>query len=190
MPQPTRATGPNGRLHRDQVHAHGQHGQRSAVREHARSHQSSDRTAQVPALAPVERLLRQAEAAIAPPADLDDHERRWRSRIDRHEVELTTADANMTTEDRPALRRERQCDGGLGVIPSPLLRRPRAGHATEGATRRSPPTYPADVSSSGSPGPTAAHSSVCSTSAHEAKVRRWIGVVPCSRRPARCSGAA
>lgn len=175
---------------RDQVDADGQRRQRRPIRKDAGSQQPGDRSAQMASLAPVERLLRQAEPAIPAPAHLDHHERRRRSRIDRHEVELAAAHADPTPEDRPAVSRERTTHGGFGVVAGPLLRRPRAGHADDGATRRSSATYPADDSSSGSPGPTAAHSSVCSTSAHDAKVKRWIEVVPCSRRPARCSGAA
>ena len=55
-------------------------------------------------------------------------------------------------------------------------------HARRGRSR---PTSPVARS-----GPTASPQRVCSTSAHEAKVNRWIGVVPSARRPARCSGAA
>ena len=89
-----------------------------------------------------------------------------------------TADAYVATEDRPNRRPPARAPQPLRRRPRPLLRRSGAGHAADDATRRSPATYPADDSSSGSPGPTAAHSSVCSTSAHEANVRRWIEVVP------------
>jgi hypothetical protein len=188
--QPGRVTQPKSRLERDQVHPHGQRRQRRPIREDPDRHQPGDRATQMSTLAPVECLLRQAEATVAPPAHFDDDERRRRSGIDSHEVELTAPHAHATTEDRPTVGCQRERHSRFGVVPDLLLRGASAGHATDDATRRSPATYPADDSSSGSPGPTAAHSSVCSTSAHEANVSRWIEVVPNSRRPALCSGAA
>ena len=46
-------------------------------------------------LAVVDGLLRQPEAPRRSPADLDDHERGRRTRVDRHEIELVTADMDI-----------------------------------------------------------------------------------------------
>jgi hypothetical protein len=190
MAQARRPSGAYWRLDGDEIDPDGQCRQGRPIGQDAQRDQPQDGPPQVVALAAVECLLRQTEAAIAPPADLDDHEHaRW-SGIDRDEVDLASADAQAARDDSPPVGRQPRGDDVLRLVPGSLLGRPSAGHAADDVTSHSSATYPADDSSSSSPGPTAAQSTVCSTSATEEKVSRWIAVVPCSRRPARCSGAA
>ena len=77
------------------------------------------------ALAVVDGLLGQAEVAAGPPADLDDDQRRGRTRVDRHEVELVATDMDVPGQDGPAGFREPRSDERLGGITRLLRRRPR-----------------------------------------------------------------
>ncbi len=76
--------------------------------------QPADRRAKVAALAMTERLLRQTEVAAPSPADLDDHEHRWRARVDRDEVDLVATDTHVPRENRPARDGQTMRDGHLG----------------------------------------------------------------------------
>ena len=58
----------------------------------------------------------------APPADLDDHERGRRARVDRHEVDLMTADMDVPSQDRPARLEQPRGDQAFGTVAG-LLRR-------------------------------------------------------------------
>lgn len=52
----------------------------------------------------IERFLGHAEVAPSPPADLDDHQHRRRTRVGRHDVELVATDMDVPGEDGPARR--------------------------------------------------------------------------------------
>ena len=108
-PPPTR------RLDHDQVEPDRQPRQVDAVGQHASIEQAVRRHPDVRPLAVVDGLLRQPEAPRRAPADLDDHERGRRTRVDRHEIELVAADMDVPGQDGPARRRE----GG----PGPAIRR-------------------------------------------------------------------
>ena len=71
--------------------------------------------------------------AGAPPADLDDDERRRRARVDRHEVELVAADMDVPGQDGPARRRR------AGSGPAPRRRHPPAGPWSGSASRSGHP---------------------------------------------------
>ena len=75
--------------------------QRDAARQ-AVGKEPSDRRSQMRSLAVIERLLRQPEVAAGTPANLDDHELRWRAAVDRHDVQLAPTDPNVPAKDRPA----------------------------------------------------------------------------------------
>ena len=75
-------------------------------------------------LAVVDGLLGQPELAAGAPADLDDDERRRRTRVDRHEVELVATDMDVPGQDGPASLREPVGDERLGGITRLLGRRP------------------------------------------------------------------
>ena len=80
-------------------------------------------SAKVAALAVVERLFREAEIASAPPADLDHDERRRRTRVDRHEVELVATDMDVPGEDGPARLGQPRTDESLRGVARDLRRR-------------------------------------------------------------------
>ena len=71
----------------------------------------------------IDGLLRQAEVAASPPADLDDHERGRRARVDRHEIELVATDMDVPGQDGPTGFREPRGDQRFGGITRPLGRR-------------------------------------------------------------------
>jgi hypothetical protein len=73
----------------------------------------------------IDGLLGEAEVPTGPPADLDHYQRRGRTRIDRHEVELVTADMDVPGQDGPAGVRESRSDERLGGITGLLRRRSR-----------------------------------------------------------------
>jgi hypothetical protein len=79
------------------------------------------------ALAEVERLFGESEVASAPPADLDHHEHRRRTRVDRHEVELVATDMDVPGEDGPARFDQPMSDQSFGGITRLLGRRSREG---------------------------------------------------------------
>ena len=81
------------------------------------------------------------------PADLDDHERRRRARVDRHEVELVATDMDVPGEDGPAGFAQPRADESLGGVTRELRRRSRpsgglAVHRRMRASRRSPGNHP------------------------------------------------
>jgi DNA-binding PadR family transcriptional regulator len=84
------------------------------------------------ALAVIDRLLWQAEPASGAPADLDDHERGRRTRVDRHEIELVATDMDVPGQDGPTGFREARGDEALGGITRLLCRRP---HRVVGSVR-------------------------------------------------------
>jgi hypothetical protein len=107
----------------DEIDAHGQARRRGSVRQ-ADLQQPADRSANVAALAVIERLLRQAEGALTAPADLDDHECRWRTRVDRHDIELVATDMDVPGEDGPSRCDQTRTDEGLSGVTRLLRRRP------------------------------------------------------------------
>ena len=100
---------------------------RRPIRERDAVEQRVRRTAQVPSLAVVDRLLSQPEVAAASPADLHDHEHRRRTRVDRHEVELVATDMDVPGQDGPAQVAQPRTDEGLGGVTRELRRRSRPG---------------------------------------------------------------
>ena len=86
----------------------------------------------------------------AAPADLDDHERRRRARVDRHEVELVAADMDVPGQDRPAGRREARGDQRLGRVAGLL------GRASAAGRRGSRSAMPAIIAASAHPAVTGA----------------------------------
>jgi len=100
----------------DQVEPDRQRRQRGPVREPSGLAQGEAGPVQPRALAMVDGLLRQAEVTTSAPPDLDDHDRRRRTRIDRDEVNLRVTDMHMHPEDAPAERGEVRGDPSLGTV--------------------------------------------------------------------------
>ena len=57
-------------------------------------------------LSVIHGLLGQAESARGSPADLDDHQRGWRTRIDRHEIQFVAADMDVPGQNGPTTCQE------------------------------------------------------------------------------------
>ena len=70
----------------------------------------------------VDRLLGQAEVPVPAESDLDEHENRRRTRVDRDDVQLGAPDPDLATENRPAGCGELGGDEQLGRIAPTLLR--------------------------------------------------------------------
>ena len=117
-----------GWLHGDEVHPDGQRREPRTVGQLARADQAGDRAPEMVTLAPAEGVFRQAKRPGAPPAHLDHHEPRRRSRVKRDQVELTAADADMTSQDEPTRGDETIRDRLLGFVPGELLGRTEPGH--------------------------------------------------------------
>ena len=96
-------------------------------------------------LAMVDRLLWQAEVASRTPADLDDDQHSGWPRVDRDEVELVAADADVPGEDRPAPGSQLLGDGRLGGIAESL-------RASSGSRRRSVGVHARSVAGGAYPG--------------------------------------
>jgi hypothetical protein len=96
-----------------------------AVRQRAAVEQAIGSGADPDALSVVDGLLGQAELATRPPADLHDHQRGRRARVDRHEIELVTTDMDVPGQDGPTGVRESSGDQRFGGITRLLGRRPR-----------------------------------------------------------------
>src|SRR6185369_7519983 len=75
-------------------------------------------------LAMVDRLLRQAELASVPPADLDDDQLGGRTAIDGDHVDLGAADPDLASQDRPPGGFQPARDELLGGIAGLLHRGP------------------------------------------------------------------
>jgi RecB family exonuclease len=101
MADPRGAVRPRPGFDDDEIDADRQRRQRDSVWQ-AVLEKPANRRAEMAALAVVERLLREPEVSATSPADLDDHERRRRSRVDRHEVKFVTTDMDVPGEDGPA----------------------------------------------------------------------------------------
>ena len=109
----------------DEIEAQRQARHGFTVRERAAIEESVRGRADPRPLAVVDRLLRQTEVTTATPADLDDHEgRRW-TRVDRHEIELVTTDMDVPGQDGPTSFRQARCDERLGAVTRQLGRRSR-----------------------------------------------------------------
>src|SRR4051794_5614075 len=96
-----RSVGRSGWLDDDQVDPDRERRQCGAAR-NAVFEQPTDRGSQMGPFPVVERLLRQPEVAPAARPDLDHDEGGRRSRIEREEIELAPAGADLPSEDRPA----------------------------------------------------------------------------------------
>ena len=100
----------------------------------------------------VKGLLGEAKIPSAAPADLDDHQARWRTRVDRHEIELVATDMDVPGQDGPACFAQPSSDQILGGVTrqlsgrstgcgAPTIHRPMiAGDAYRTITRFSPAT--------------------------------------------------
>jgi hypothetical protein len=64
----------------------------------------------------VECLLREPEIPPAAPADFDDDQARWRTRVDRHEIELVATDMDVPGQDGPACFAQPSSDQILGSV--------------------------------------------------------------------------
>ena len=104
-----------GRFHRDQVDPDRQSRDRPSVGQ-AILEQPADGRPQVGTLAVVEGLLGEPEIPPAAPADLDDHQARWRTRVDRHEIELVATDMDVPGQDGPACFAQPNRDQILGGV--------------------------------------------------------------------------
>ena len=89
-------------LDHDQVEAEWEHGHWLAVGLPPGVPELESGAMQARPLATIDGLLGQAEVAPRPPSDLDDHERRRRSRIDGEQVDLRSADTELPPEHPPA----------------------------------------------------------------------------------------
>ena len=107
----------------DQVEPERQPRHRRSIRQHAPIEQPVGGRPDADALAMVDGLLGEAEVPAGPPANLDDDERRGRTRVDRHEVELVATDMDVPGQDGPAGVRESRSDERLGGIARLLCRR-------------------------------------------------------------------
>ena len=106
----------------DDVESEGELRERPAVGKRARGDHRPRSVAEMAALAVVDGLLGQAEAARPAHPDLDDHEASpsgW-ARVDGHEVDLVPPDADVPGEDRPALLGETPRDERLGLVAGQL----------------------------------------------------------------------
>jgi hypothetical protein len=119
-------------LDHDEVEAKWQARHRLAIRERAPVEQAVGCGADSRPLAMIDRLLGQAEVAAVTPADLDDDERRRWTRVDRHEIELVTADMDVPGQDGPTSFRQARCDERLGAVTRQLGRR---SHRVAGSVR-------------------------------------------------------
>lgn len=109
-------------LHDDEIHPHGQARQGRAVRQSGQHEQAANRRTDVAALAVVEGLLGESELARPAPANLHDHEFCRRPAIDRDEVQLGSADADVAGEDQPTRLAQSIRHQPLSGIAGPLLR--------------------------------------------------------------------
>jgi hypothetical protein len=116
------------RFHRDQVDPDRQSRDRPSVGQ-AVLEQPADRRPQVGTLAMVERLLGEAEIPSAAPADFDDDQARWRTRVDRHEIELVATDMDVPGQDGPACFAQPSSDQILGGVTRQLSGRSTGGGA-------------------------------------------------------------
>ena len=91
-------------------------GERFAVGELAAVQQPEGCSPHPRALAVVDRLLGQAKGAADTPANLHDHERRGRTRVDRHEVKLMTTDVDVPGQHGPAGGRQMVRDQLFGRV--------------------------------------------------------------------------
>ena len=72
----------------------------------------------------VDRLFGESEITPRPPAHLHDHQGGRRARVDRHEIELVSADVDVPGKDRPAGVDQPLGDERLGGVARLLRRRP------------------------------------------------------------------
>jgi hypothetical protein len=91
-----------GRLDDDQVDAQRETRQRPTAGQASALEEPADRAAEPRTLTPIDRFLGQPVVTATAPADLDDHELRWRTRIDRDDIELTSAGPHIPGQDRPS----------------------------------------------------------------------------------------
>ena len=126
-------TKPVAGLDQDEVEAQGKMRHAAAVREHPQRAQREPSSVEARALASVDGLLGQSEVPAPAPADLDDHELPWRTRVDGKQVDLVSADAQPPPEHAPAYALEMRSDLRLRVVTSRLCRRPHPPTLADGA---------------------------------------------------------
>jgi hypothetical protein len=96
----------------------------ATVRQGPAIEQSVRRLPDTSPLSMIDRLLCEPEATRASPANLDDHEgRRW-TRVDRHEIEFVTADMDVPGQDGPTGLDQSVQDQRLGGVTRQLGRGP------------------------------------------------------------------
>ena len=117
-----------GRFDDDQVDPDRQSRDRPSVGQ-AVLEQPADGRPQVGTLAVVEGLLGEPEIPPAAPADLDDHQGRWRTRVDRHEIELVATDMDVPGQDGPAFFAQPSSNQILGGVTRQLSGRSTGGGA-------------------------------------------------------------
>jgi len=89
------------RFDHDEIHARGECRQRTSVGQPAITDEPRHGSPQTQLLAPVERLLADAEVPAGAPPDLDHNELPGRAGIDRHEIQLISPDPDLPREHRP-----------------------------------------------------------------------------------------
>jgi len=112
------------RLDDHQIEPERQPRDRFAVGEHAAIQETKGRRADPSPLAVIDGLLRQTERTADPPADLHDHQRGWRTRVDRHKVKLVATDMDIPGQEGPPDRREMGPDELFGGVTRALRRGP------------------------------------------------------------------
>src|SRR5687768_8499066 len=115
------------RLDDDQIEPQRQTGQVRAVGQTPEVPEREAGSVEVRALAVVNGLLGQAEIAACPPANLDGDEGGGRARVNREDVDLGAADANVRIDHAPAEGREVRGDSRLRVVTGSLRGRPHPG---------------------------------------------------------------
>jgi hypothetical protein len=79
------------------------------------------------ALAVIDRLLADPEAARRPPTHFHDDERARRTRVDRHEIELVATDMDVPGQDGPTSLQQPDDDERFGGVTCLLRQRPCRG---------------------------------------------------------------
>src|SRR5919204_2491852 len=103
-------------LDRHEVESPAEIGQHRAIRQPLREAERCDRATERAPLSPIDRLLGEPKVTAAATADLDDHDRAGRPRIDRDQIEFIATDADVPPEDRPASGDERIDDEPLRLV--------------------------------------------------------------------------
>ena len=189
-------------LDHDEIEPERQVGQERTVRQGATLEESIRRRPDSRSLPMVDGLLRQAEIAVGPPADLDRNERpRWPG-VHSHEIQFVPANMHVPCQDRPAGRRQTRRDELFRSVTGSLS---IGAHAGNGSQPRISRAYPAPTSTNtssaardslsgssfgSSPNRSSETWSPASVRCRARNERRWNGVNPRRRMARRCSRVA